>query len=219
MIKSFVKFENAPKDDISIRFLHISQINKLLTPQKSSNKPLPRASSTNSARRPSLNNCDLALSAKDYIKEARKIKEKQLKEIEKLSEKDYKCFQSKFLLIDKKKSFAVRKSRVSQMLISPKRLEALKLMAENYSEKSLNTLEEKTLDSVILLENSSEQCEVVWNFVNGNQPESDENKEIHREWVQGLTKEERGYKLYHGTIRIYGWHPKLFSLQKLENVN
>ena len=89
---------------------------------------------------------------------------------------------------------------------------------EEAEAKSPETKEDKIYDSILLLENTSEQAEVVWRYLNGNQNEPEEIKEIYKEWVQGLTKEERGVKLYHGTIKIYGWQPRLFSLQKLENV-
>lgn len=228
---SLVKFKNS--EDFSLkspRFLHISQINKLVTSKKEpirSKSPFITPKKKNVYERDSskhkiiespdfdsLYSCELAISAKDFISILRMKEEIKNKEIEKalINNKKYSEF-------NKKRSYLPKKSRVSQLI--PKKFETIHPPSRNSSfsnDSSTIYRENDQYSNIILFDNTSEQSEIVWRYLNNNEIESPEIKSIKTNWVQGLTKEERGPELYHKTIKIYGWHPRILSLQKLENV-
>ena len=224
-----VTFSGEKNSQNSPKFLHISQINKLFSSPnqpKRSVSPFSTPQSHLSTRRPCSqhqksppneqyipNYSELAISAKEYVDEIRRKDEKELKEIEKMYQNRFHHFPS---IQEKKKSFFSKKSRVSQIL-SRKPSPFPPEYENSEQDISFNMMEDNIYDSLILFDNSSEQGNVVWRYLIGRE-ESPETKDIYKEWVQGLTKEERGIDLYHKTIKIYGWRPRILSKQKLDNV-
>ena len=223
-----VTFQGIKQPQNSPKFLHISQINKLFSSpnqQKRSVSPFSTPQSHPSTRRPYSqhknstskdqyipNYSELALSAKGYVDELRRREENELNEIDNIYRNKFQTFPS---IHDKKKSYVSKKSRVSQIL---SRKPSPFLPFENSEQEiSINYSENNVYDSLILFDNSAEQGDIVWRYLTGRE-ESPETKDIHKEWVQGLTKEERGTDLYHKTMKIYGWRPRILSKQKLENV-
>lgn len=231
---SLVKFKNneeiSPK---SPRFLHISQINKLVTikkepirskspftfttPQKNNvyyRESFSKQRIIESQALDSLYSCELAISAKDFISTLRLKEEIKNKEIDQALIKN-----KRYSEFNKKKSYLPKKSRISQLI--PRKFEVIHPPSRNSSfsnDSSTIYRENDQYSNIVLFDNTAEQSEIVWKYLNNNQIESPEIKAIKTNWVQGLTKEERGPELYHKTIKIYGWHPRILSLQKLENV-
>lgn len=221
----------------SPQFLHISQINKLISPLKHDRKQnlspftepkkpknhyqrLHSSTQKNYQEIYSPFSCELAFSAEKFISDAHKINNLQSKIIEKgFNLPDKKTLDPAL----RKKSFLLRKSRIFQG--PPNKLIFLeKSDSKNnknnlsHSSKGSFKIEENLNENVILQENTSEQSEIIWRYMNNNKRDTEEIQSIKKEWVQALTKEERGSKLYHKTMKVYGWHPKILSMQKLDNV-
>lgn len=228
---SSVTFKNDNKRNLSPKFLHISQINKLIsngenlrskspfeTPEKSTKK---RNLSKTTEKKEilaeneylNLYSCELALSAKDFISMIRSQEKSRKKISEEFSKKDF-----QYLGPSIKKSFLIKKRST---LFCNKKIEENNNSSRDTSFSKATSVfigENDLYPNLILYENTSEQSDIVWRFLNNNKVDDNEIKEIKSTWVQGLTKEERGTELYLKTIKIYGWHPKILSLQKLENV-
>jgi hypothetical protein len=159
------------------------------------------------------NSSELAISAKDYIDEVRKKEETELKKVEFIFQNKFRLFPS---INEKRRSLVPKKSRISQIFSrkpSPYPTDNLKSIEDII----YNMNEDSLYDTVVLCDNTAEQGDMVWRYLSGRE-DSPETKDIYKDWVQGLTKEERGPNLYHQTIKIYGWHPRIISKQKLENV-
>lgn len=195
------------------KYLHLCELNQMKqTPNNSDRKEnfmTPQKFPYSSMM------CELAFSAKKFVEEQ---KDSNLKR-QSMEEKEIDEWARKYDNEEpnqNKKRFSTRKSRMS---MSPMNKNNANLLREVSPKENLEVSGfcDKDLDKYILEENISRQSDVILEYLYGDDHiRSKKQEEIYREWVKALSKEERGQKLYYETIHIYGWHPKMISVNKIE---